>query len=302
MGSGFLITSMGLNAQTLYHQGSEAQDSIPLSFTTGAALIYDDGIVPSYATRSEIEFEVHAGYTTGVLPPDGDIIGGTLLLDFNSHFRSATPATQSEVTLSMTISRTVAGVSRLERGEQINAGRIVKTAFNNKTFLQAMNQAGYLPDGRIEGWRLVMVNLSPDTAQGQRVFYLVKKTKAVSIPSEILQIRPEGLGEAETYRERVSVNQGELISGETSEFRRVWNIEGEDPATEVEFRGVGVLKGRDVSGPVMMNREPLFFSYRWTRASLSGVVGAMEIPAETASLIEGSVSFSEERPIQIVEN
>lgn len=285
--SGFLITSMGLNAQSLYHQGSEAQDSVPIYFTTGAALVYDDGVVPSYATQSKIEFEVHAGYAAAFIYDDGAVSAN---------------ATQAEVTLSLTISRTVAAVSRLERGEQINAGRIVRTAFNNKTFLQAMNQAGYLPDGRIEGWRLVMVNLSPDTAQGQRVFYLVKKTKAVLIPSEILQIRSEGVGEAETYRERVSVNQGDLISGETSEFRRVWNIEGKDPATEVEFRGVGVMKGRDVSGPVKPNRQTLFFSYRWTRATLSDVVGAMEMPGETASLIEGSVSFSEERPIQIVEN
>lgn len=247
---------MSLKAQSLYHQGSEAQDSVPLRFTVGASLVYDDNVTPALATVSG-------------------------------------------VTLALTIRRTVTGVSRLERGEQVNVGRISKTVFNNKSFILAMIQAGYLPAGPIDGWRLVLVNLAPETEGGQRVFYMMKKSLCVVVPPEILRMNSELLGSAETYRERVTMDEGKMLAGETTEFHRAWRIEGKDPVTSAEFGCVGVLSGRDVSGPLRANRAFEIYKYRWSGAKLSGLVGSLDMPGESSSadaLLEGSVSFSAERP------
>lgn len=249
------FTLMGLNAQSLYHQGSDVQTSDPLAFTVGAALTYDDNVVPSYAS-------------------------------------------QSDVTLALTILRTAPGPSRLEGGNLIQTGRITKTLFNNKSFMSGMKEAGYLPDGRIDGWRLVLVNLSPESASGQRIFYVMKNNQAVIVPQQMLRDSSVLAGFAETYRERVTVDQMTLLSGDTAEFRRTWGIEGKDPVTGADFRCSGVLSGRDVSGLMTVNRVPNFFSYRWIKAKFSSVVGTVDLPNGSTidrGMIEGSVYFSAER-------
>ncbi len=251
------FTMMGLNAQSLYHQGSDAQTSVPLTFTVGAALTYDDHVVPSFATLAD-------------------------------------------VTLAVTILRTAPGVSRLEGGALTQTGRIIRTVFNNKTFITGMNEAGYLPDGRIDGWRLVLVNLSPESANGQRVFYVMKKNQAVLVPDEMLRVGEVLSGSAETYRERVTVDGMTLLSGDTAEFRKTWGINGKDQVTGVDFRCSGVLAGRDASGPLAVNRLSHYFSYRWTVAKLTSLVGTVDLPDSPNTdrgMIEGSVYFSAERPL-----
>jgi hypothetical protein len=132
------------------------------------------------------------------------------------------------------------------------------------------------------------------------VFYVMKKNQAVPVPEQTLRVDEVFSGSVETYRERVTVDQRILISGETAEFRSTWGIAGKDQVTGAAFRCSGVLSGRDVSGSLTVNRVARHFSYRWTWAKLGGVVGTVEMPGRPdlgRGMIEGLVYFSGERPV-----
>jgi Outer membrane protein beta-barrel domain len=58
------------SAQSLYHKGSEAQDSVPLTFTVGAQMTYDDNVAPGELTKSSsLGFNPYVGASFITITP-----------------------------------------------------------------------------------------------------------------------------------------------------------------------------------------------------------------------------------------
>lgn len=58
------------SAQSLYYKGSEAQDSVPLTFTVGAQMTYDDNVAPGELTKSSsLGFNPYVGASFITITP-----------------------------------------------------------------------------------------------------------------------------------------------------------------------------------------------------------------------------------------
>jgi hypothetical protein len=58
------------SAQSLYYKGSEAQDSVPLTFTVGAQMTFDDNVAPGELTEnSSLGFNPYVGATFVTITP-----------------------------------------------------------------------------------------------------------------------------------------------------------------------------------------------------------------------------------------
>lgn len=67
-----LIVAGSASAQSLYHQGSDAQESVPLTFTVGAALTYDDNVSPGQiggGKDSSLGFNPYVGASLTSITP-----------------------------------------------------------------------------------------------------------------------------------------------------------------------------------------------------------------------------------------
>ncbi len=68
----FLAIAGSASAQSLYHQGSDAQKSVPLTFTVGAALTYDDNVSPGQLggkEQSSLGFNPYVGASFTSITP-----------------------------------------------------------------------------------------------------------------------------------------------------------------------------------------------------------------------------------------
>jgi hypothetical protein len=164
-----------------------------------------------------------------------------------------------------------------------------------------MNEAGDLPDNTVTGWKLVMVNRDPEGEgeEDSRSFYLVKAGQTpVPVPYLTLNELP---GFAESYTETEN-DDGEIINGKST-FRGQFGLDGYLPLDSAEFSMTGLLTGSDKTGPVKISNVPFTFLYQIVSAKLGGIVGSVEYYDEydeyDEELIEGSVSFSAEIPIDI---
>ena len=214
------------------------------------------------------------------------------------------PGAQSNVTLTLTSSFSEDNADKYSGSNTIYSGRIVKTSYGNKQFIADMNEAGDLPDNTVTGWKLVMVNRDPEEngdGEEPRAFYLVKTGK-IPVPVPYLSLKDELPGFAESYT--VTVNDDyEVIRG-NSKFRSQVGLEGYLPGEDyAEFSMTGLATGSDRSGPVVISNQPFEFLYQLVSAKLGGIVGSLEYYDEydeyDEELIEGSVSFSAEIPIDI---
>lgn len=211
------------------------------------------------------------------------------------------PGSQSNVTLTLTASYTGEELEKTAGVNTVYSASIVKEAFNNKVFIAAMNEGGYLPDNTITGWKLVMVNSDPEDEDDSRAFYLVKTGQTpVPVPSSVLRLTTDLPGFAEAFTDTENANS-ERLTGKTT-FRGQVGLAGSVPGDGTEFSMVGVIAGSDKSGPVTISKAPFKFIYQLVTAKLSGIVGAAddsEDPEGHDLLLEGSVSFSAETPIDI---
>lgn len=207
------------------------------------------------------------------------------------------PGAQSNVTLTLTASYTEYNGNKYSGSNTIYSSSIVKMAYGNKQLIADMYDAGDLPDSTVSGWKLVLVNRSPEDEQGDRSFYLVKTGKTpVRVPYLSFSA---GSGFAESYTDTVNYYD-EIITGKTT-FRGQFSLEGYLPGEDyTEFSAVGLLTGSDRSGPVKISNEPFTFIYQLVSAKLSGMVGSTDTDYEAEDLIEGSVSFSAEVPVNII--
>jgi hypothetical protein len=217
------------------------------------------------------------------------------------------PGAQSNVTLSLTASFTEENADKYSGSNTIYSGRIVKVAYGNKQLIEAMNDAGDLPDDTVTGWKLVMVNRDPegneDDEEETRSFYLVKAGK-MPVPVPYLSLNTELSGGAESYSETVNEDDETITSN--SKFRWQIGLKGYLPGEDyAEFSMVGLLTGSDkTGGQVKISNQPFKFLYQLVSAKLGGIVGSLEYydsyyDEYEEELIEGSVSFSAEIPIDI---
>lgn len=217
------------------------------------------------------------------------------------------PGSQLNVTLALTVSKTLEKEPKASGLNTIYSGSILKTAFDNRAFIAGMKDDGYLPDKTVTGWKLVVVNSDPEhkkDGNGEtHSFYLVKTgATPVPVPSSVLCFFSENLtGGVENYSETVNKND-EVIAGKTTECRWQLGLKGSFPVNLTEFSMVGVMVASDKTGPVTISKTPYQFLYQVVRAKLGGIVGSAdnnEDPDGDDSLIEGTVSFSAETPIDI---
>jgi hypothetical protein len=212
------------------------------------------------------------------------------------------PGAQSKVTLSLTVSYTVERSPKFVGANTVYSGKMVKESYGNKQLITEMRDNGDLPDNTITGWQLVLVNRNPgfdeDEAIG-RAFYLVKKGQTpVLVPYLAMEELP---GFAESFSDTVNSND-EIITGKTTAFRGQFRLAGYTPLDQAEFSMVGVLSGSDKTGMVKIANQPFHFIYQIVSAKLSGLVGSVddaEDPDGDDLLLEGSVSFSAETPVDI---
>jgi hypothetical protein len=206
------------------------------------------------------------------------------------------PGAQSNVTLTLTASYTEDNEDKYSGSNIIYSSRIVKVAYGNKQLIADMYDAGDLPDSTVSGWKLVLVNRSPEYKQSDRSFYLVKAGKT-PVPVPYLSISGgSGFAESYTYTENYYDKSYTGKSTFRSQFSLKGYLLGEN---YTEFRAVGLLTGSDRSGPVKISNEPFTFIYQFVSAKLSGIVGSTNTDYEVEDLIEGSVSFSADVPVNI---
>lgn len=218
------------------------------------------------------------------------------------HAQIVVPGAQSNVTLTLTSSFTEENADKYSGPNTIYSSRIVKASYGNKQLIADMNDAGDLPDNTVTGWKLVMVNRNPlsDDGEDSRSFYLVKAGQTpVPVPYFTLKELP---GFAESYIDTVN-GDDEIISGKST-FRSQLRLDGYLPLDSAEFSMTGLLTGSDKTGPVKISNVPFTFLYQLVSAKLGGIVGSVEYYDEyyeeyDDELIEGSVSFSAETPIDI---
>ncbi len=219
------------------------------------------------------------------------------------HAQDQVPGSQSNVTLSLSISSTIE--SETPSGDNtIFSAKIVKTAYGNKQLIEDMNAVGDLPDETVSGWKLVMVNFAPEDEEAEensRLFFLVKTGQSpVYVP--YLNLDGNYPGSAEAYTETVDGNDT-IITGKTTSFRGQFGINGYRPTNGAEFNMSGLITAADKTGPVQIGSETFNYIYQLTKASITGLVGGIqdveEEVEEEYELIEGSVKLTAEVPIDI---
>ena len=201
------------------------------------------------------------------------VLTGSLSFAAPASHAEIVPGAQSNVTLTLTASYTEENDDKYSGSNTIYSGRIVKAAYGNKQLIEAMNEAGDLPDDTVTGWKLVMVNRDPE-GEGEgdsRSFYLVKAGK-IPVPVPYLTLK-ELSGFAESYTETVN-DDDEIISGKST-FRSQLGLYAYLPLDSAEFSMTGLLTGSHKTGPVKISDVPFKFLYQIVSAKLGGLVGSL---------------------------
>jgi hypothetical protein len=227
------------------------------------------------------------------------IIGLCLLSNLQAQTTLA-PGTQADVTLAITASYTIEKEDKILRGNTVQSGILTKENYTNKAFLTDLNDADFLPDHTIVGWKLVLVNRNPTSRDSDRAFYLVKTNKTpVLLPDNILNLDVTLPGYAATYTETENSN-GDILSASTTAIRAQVGLTGSIPGTDRAFTLRGVFVGSDRSGPVTLARSTYIFIDQYLTGKLTGIVGHINAGEnEDATLLEGSITFGPEKPLDV---
>lgn len=211
------------------------------------------------------------------------------------------PGAVATVTLGFTVSSTLDNEVKVVNGNDVHSGKIEKTSYTTKAFLEDLIAQQYIP-GPLKGWKIELVNSSPLEGDGDRAFYAVKAgLDPVRLPESVLRLSGDLPGYANTYTETYD-SEGVLISGKTSPFRQQAGLAGSHVTDGAEFSMVGVLSGSDKSGPVNIGSETYFFYYMLNSAKISGMVGSiedLEDPEAEDLLMEGILSVGPEKAMDI---
>ena len=226
------------------------------------------------------------------------ILAGSLSIAAPALHAQIVPGSQSNVTLTLTSSFTEDNDPKIVGSKTIFSGRIVKEAFGNKQFIAGMNAAGDLPDNTVTGWKLVMVNRDPevdgDSDANPRSFYLVKAGQT-PVPVPYLSLDGVLRGSAATYSDTVDTAN---VEAESNYYQDPDIVTGKTTAYRAQVGLYGSVPGK-------FSNVPFKFVYRLVSAKLGGLVGSLGYYDEyyeeyyDEELIEGSVSFSAETPIDI---